>query len=196
MSTAAGGMTSQPAVQSCAISVAPASPMLVFVSATTRSAPNMPSIRGDGSVPSESAITDSTSAAATSEPARTAANVALHTSGPSVAGADTSACSTITESVAVRANCARLNATLAGDRPRTKRRMSAGPAICATIRSCGVASSRPATSGSSESESVCALPRKWAWMTKTSVTANAAASAHHGTCTPSVYAGRSRTNAR
>ena len=42
------------------------------------------------------------------------------------------------------------------------------------------------TSGSSESESVCALPRTCAWMTKTSVAAKPAASAHHGTWKPSV----------
>ena len=55
-------MISQPAGQSCAISVAPARPMLVLVSETTRSAPNMRSISRDGSVPSASAITASTSA--------------------------------------------------------------------------------------------------------------------------------------
>ena len=53
-------------------------------------------------------------------------------------------------------------------------------------RSDGIARSRPATSGSSESESVCALPRTCAWMTKISVAAKAAASAHHGMRKPSV----------
>ena len=43
------------------------------------------------------------------------------------------------------------------------------------------------TSGSSDSESVCALPRMWAWMTKTSAAAKPIASAHHGTRNPSVY---------
>ena len=40
---------------------------------------------------------------------------------------------------------------------------------------------------------MCALPRMWAWMTKTSVAAKPIASAHHGIWNPSVYAGMSRT---
>src|ERR687895_110029 len=120
-------MISQPADQSCAISVAPASPMLVLVSETTRSAPNIRSISSDGSVASASAITVSTSAAATSEPAATAANVAVQTPGPISDGAGTSACSTITDSVAVRANCAVLNATFTGALPRTNSRTTTGP---------------------------------------------------------------------
>ena len=106
MSTAAGGRISQPACQSCAIRVAPARPMLVFVSETTRSAPNIRSISIDGSVPSASAMTASTRPAATSEPAPTAANVAVHTPGPISAGAGMSQCSTTIVSVAVSANCA------------------------------------------------------------------------------------------
>ena len=89
-------------------------------------------------------------------------------------------------SVAVSANCATLNATLTGALRRTKSSTTIGPTTCAMIRSCGAASSRPTTSGSSESESVCALPRMWAWMTKTSVGGEAAASAHQGTWKPSV----------
>jgi hypothetical protein len=179
-------MISQPADQSCAISVAPTSPMLVLVSETTRSAPNMRSISSDGSVPSASAITASTSAAATSEPTAIAANVAVQTPGPISAGAGTSACRTITDSVAVSANCATLNATFTGALPRTNSNTAIGPTTCATTSACGVASSRPATSGSSESESVCALPRRWAWTTKISVAANPIASAHHGMWYPSV----------
>src|SRR5687767_10431283 len=105
---------SQPACQSCAISVAPARPMLVLVSETTRSAPNTRTVSLDGSEPSASAIAASTSAAATSDPAPTAANVAVQTPGPIAAGAGTSVCSTTTVSVAVSANCATLNATLIG----------------------------------------------------------------------------------
>src|SRR5918994_843267 len=101
MSTAAGGMISQPADQSCAISVAPASPMLVLVRETTRSAPNMRSIAGEGNAASASEITPTTSVAATSEAAPTATNIAVQTPGPISAGAGTRAWSTITVSVAV-----------------------------------------------------------------------------------------------
>jgi hypothetical protein len=89
-------------------------------------------------------------------------------------------------SVAVSANCATLNATFTGALPRTNSSTAIGPTTCAMISSCGAASSRPATSGSSDSESVCALPRMWAWTTKTSVAANPTASAHHGIWKPSV----------
>ena len=92
----------------------------------------------------------------------------------------------MTVSVAVSANCATLNATFTGALPRTKRSTTIGPATWAMTSSCGAASSRPATSGSSESESVCALPRMCAWTTKTSVAANPIASAHHGMWKPSV----------
>ena len=64
MSTAAGGRISQPACQSCAMSVAPARPMLVLVSETTRSAPNIRSVSSDGSAPSASEITASDEARA------------------------------------------------------------------------------------------------------------------------------------
>ena len=167
--------------------------MLVFVSDTTRSAPNIRSISPDGSAPSASAITVTTSAPATSAPAPTAMNVALHTPGPISAGAGITACRTATLSVAVSANCATLKAILTGAVPRVNSRTTSGPRICASTRSCGVASSSPMTSGISESDSVCALPRMCAWMTKTSVAANASASPHHGICHPPVYAGRSRT---
>ena len=72
------------------------------------------------------------------------------------------------------ANCATLNATLTGALPRDEQqheRSARRPGRRSS--SCGVASSRPTTSGSSDSDSVCALPRMWAWMTKTSVAANA-----------------------
>ena len=106
--------------------------------------------------------------------------------GPISAGAGISACSTITLSVAVSANCARLNATFTGAQERTNSSTRIGPATWAITSSCGAASSRPTTSGSSDSDSVCELPRMWAWMTKTSAAAKPTASAHHGTRKPSV----------
>jgi hypothetical protein len=184
MRTAAGGMMSQPACQSCAISVAPARPMLVLVRETTRSAPNMRRTSIEGRDPSASAITASTSAAATNEPAATATNVPVQTPGPISAGAGTSVCSTTTVSVAVRANCATLNATLTGALPRANNSTTNGPATWATISSVGAPSSRPTTNGSSDSDSVCALPRMCAWTTKTSVAAKPIASAHQGTRNP------------
>ena len=79
-----------------------------------------------------------------------------------------------------------LKAIFTGALRRTKTSTTSGPTTCAITSSCGVARRRPTTSGSSESESVCALPRMWAWMTKTSAAANATASAHQGTWKPSV----------
>ena len=57
----------------------------------------------------------------------------------------------------------------------------------------GAASSRPSTSGSSDSDSECALPRTCAWITNSSVAAKPAASAHHGIRTSVPYGTRSRT---
>ncbi len=89
-----------------------------------------------------------------------------------------------------------LKATLIGSVPRTHSSTSSGPSTWAKISSVGSPSSRPMTSGISESDSVCALPRTWAWMTKTSVAAKPAASAHHGTWKPSVYGSSDGTNSR
>ena len=47
----------------------------------------------------------------------------------------------------------------------------------------GAQNSRPTTSGTSPSASVCELRRKWTWTTEISVAAKASASAHQGMCT-------------
>ena len=164
--------------------MAPASATLVLVSATSRSAPSIPASRFDGIAPSESPIAQNTSTAAVAELTSTAMTVAPHTSGPISAGAGASACSVIVASAAVRANWARLNSSRTGPWPRVHTSTTAGPTIIASMRSCGAASSSPRTSGSSDSDSECALPRTCAWMTNTSVAAKPAASAHHGIVTP------------
>ena len=58
-----------------------------------------------------------------------------------------------------------------GECPRVSTSTTAGPTTCAITRSCGAASSSPSTSGSSESDSECALPRTCAWTTNSSVAA-------------------------
>ena len=165
----------------------------MFVNATSRSAPSIPASLRDGIEPSESPIAQNTSTAAVAEAASTATNVAPHTAGPIAAGAGAIACSVIVASAAVRPNWARLKSSRTGLWPRVQTSTTAGPTIIASTRSCGAASSRPSTSGSSDSDSECALPRTCAWITNSSVAAKPAASAHHGIRTSVPYGTRSRT---
>ena len=145
----------------------------------------MPASLRDGIEPSESPIAQKTSTAAVAELTSTATNVAPHTAGPISAGAGASACSVIAASAAVSPNWARLKNSRVGLWPRVQTSTTAGPAIIASTRSLGEASSRPSTSGSSDSDSECALPRTCAWITNSSVAAKPAASAHHGMRTSS-----------
>src|SRR3954451_23450923 len=173
--------------------VAPDSATLALTSATIMSAPIIPASRRDGMPPSDSPIAQKTSTEAVNELANTAANVAPQTSGPIGAGAGASAWRVIVASVAVSANWARLNASRVNPCPRVNSRTISGPTTVATIRSLGLASSRPSTSGTSDSDSECALPRTCAWITNASATAKPAASAHHGIETAASYGTRSRT---
>ena len=131
------------------------------------------------------AIAANTSEAPVSALTSTAANTATHMPGPSVCGTGASRCSVVSARQAVSPNWARLKSSFSGEWPRVSASTTAGPSTCASTSSCGVASSRPRISGSSEIDSECALPRTWAWTTNSSVAANAAASAHHGMCGPS-----------
>ena len=156
----------------------------MLVSATSRSAPIISAIRRDGNTPSAIAIAANTRVAPISALTITAANTAGHRPGPSACGTGASACSVTTAKQAVSPNWARLNTSLSGEWPSVSASTTAGPSTCASTSSCGVASSRPRISGSSDIDSECALPRTWAWTTNSSVAANAAASAHHGMCGP------------
>ena len=83
-------------------------------------------------------------------------------------------------SAPVRPNCATLNSSRTGPWPRVSTSTTAGPTTIAVTRSDGSASSSPSTSGISDSDSECLVPRMCAWATNASVAAKPAASAHQG----------------
>ena len=126
-------------------------------------------------------------------PVSVAASVATHASGPTSAEAGISRLNTVMLSPPTSANWARLNAVRIGMCRRSSSSTTPGPRMQASISSDGWARNRPATSGTSASDSDSALWRKLTWTTNTSAAAKASASAHHGRWMPPVGDSRWRT---
>ena len=131
---------------------------------------------------------------ATSVPVSVAASAATHASGPTSAVTGISAPNTVMLSAPTSANWARLNAVRIGMWRRSSSSTTPGPTMQASISSDGSARNRPATSGTSASDSDSALWRKLTWTTNTSAAAKASASAHHGSCRSPAGASRWRTS--
>jgi hypothetical protein len=118
---------------------------------------------------------------ATSVAAETAAKMATQISGSSGSRTVTRPSTTNSATQVPSVNCARLKNALNVGISRSKASASDDPTSPAITSSCAGRNSRPATSGSSPSDSECVLRRKWRCTTQRSAAANPRAISHQGT---------------
>ncbi len=117
---------------------------------------------------------------ATSVAAETAAKTAIQTTGSSGSRMPTSPSTTNSATHVPSVNWARLKNALKVGISRSNASATDDPTSPARTSSWAGRNSRPATSGSSPSESEWVLRRKWRWTTHRSAAAKPIATVHHG----------------
>jgi hypothetical protein len=122
-----------------------------------------------------------TQMSATSVAAETAANTDSHTTGSSGSRTFTKPSTTNSATHVPSVNCARLKKALNGGISRSKASAAEAPTSPARTSSCAGRNRRPATSGSSPSDSEWVLRRKCRCTTQRSAAAKPPATSHHGT---------------
>jgi hypothetical protein len=160
MRSTVGGTSSSPPSGRAATTAAMASARQVLLSATVQFVSSM-SIRCWGSSRPSAIVTAApTQMSATSVAAETAAKIETQTSGSSGSRTPTSPSTTNSATQVPSVNWARLKKALKVGISRSKARASDDPTSPAITSSCAGRNSRPATSGSSPSDSEWVLRRK------------------------------------
>jgi hypothetical protein len=181
MRSTVGGTRSSPPSGRAATTAAIASARQVLLSATVQLVSSMSSRWDASSLPSAIVTAAPTQMSATSVAAETAAKMATQTIGSSGSRTITKPSTTNSATQVPSVNWARLKNALKVGISRSNARAADEPTSPAITSSCAGRKRRPATSGSSPSDSECVLRRKCRCTTQRSAAANPSATSHHGT---------------